>query len=175
MAVLGGARVGPDTVDLIGCVSPTERITTDGLNIAYHGTTTSIRPSLRRAVLARDDGCTIDGCTSAYRLEVHHITPVSQGGTHTADNLATLCWFHHHVAVHRRGMRIDPQSPPRRRRLLPARARTCGYRPPDPDPTPSPSSTPYTRPPTAPHPDPAADARAVRTSRPTQAQQTCRP
>ena len=134
VAVLAGARVGPDTVDLIECVSPTERITTNGLDIAYHGSTTNIRPSLRRAVLARDDGCTIDGCTSTYRLEVHHITPVSQGGDHTAENLTTLCWFHHHVAVHRRGMRIDPQSPPRRRRLLPPRARTCGYQPPEPDP-----------------------------------------
>ncbi|MDE0287387.1 MAG: HNH endonuclease signature motif containing protein, partial [bacterium] len=113
VAVLGGARVGPDTVDLIGCVGPTERITTDGLNITYHGTTSSIRPSLRRAVLARDDGCTIDGCTSAYRLEVHHIIPPSQGGNHTPENLATLCWFHHHVAVHRRGMRLGPpQKPP---------------------------------------------------------------
>ena len=134
ISVLGGARVGPDTVDLIGCVGSTERITTDGLNVILHGTTSSIRPSLRRAVLARDDGCTIDGCTSAYRLEVHHIIPTSQGGNHTPENLTTLCWWHHHVAVHRRGMRIDPQSPPRRRRLLPPRARTCGYQPPEPDP-----------------------------------------
>ena len=134
VAVLGGARVGPDTVDLIRCLGPTERITTDGLNVAHHGTTTTIRPSLRRAVLARDDGCTIDGCTSDYRLEVHHIVPLSQGGKHAADNLATLCWWHHHVAVHRRGMRIDPQSPPRRRRLKPPKTRTCGYQPPDPDP-----------------------------------------
>ena len=133
-AVLGGARVGPDTMDLIACVGPTERISTDGLNIVHHPTTTNTRPSLRRAVLARDNGCTIDGCTSDYRLEVHHITPTSQGGKHTPENLTTLCWWHHHVAVHRRGMHIDPQSPPRRRRLLPSRARTCGYRPPDPDP-----------------------------------------
>ena len=134
VAVLGGARVGPDVVDLIGCVSPIERITTDGQSIVHLPTTTNIRPSLRRAVLARDDGCTIDGCTSTYRLEVHHIIPVSRGGNHTPENVTTLCWFHHHVAVHRRGMRIDPQSPPRRRRLLPAAARRCGYQPPDPDP-----------------------------------------
>ena len=134
VAVLGGARVGPDTVDLIGCVGRTELIALSGHNITQHGSTSSIRPSLRRAVLARDDGCTIDGCTSDYRLEVHHIIPTSQGGNHTPENLATLCWFHHHVAVHRRGMRIDPQSPPRRRRLLPPRARTCGYQPPEPDP-----------------------------------------
>ena len=133
VAMLAGARVGPDTVDLVQCVGTTEVITVAGQNILQHRTTTSMRPSLRRAVLARDDGCTIDGCTSTYRLEVHHITPRSQGGTHTADNLTTLCWYHHHVAVHRRGMRIDPQSPPRRRRLLPPRG-ACGYQAPEPDP-----------------------------------------
>ena len=134
VAILAGARVGPDTVDLVQCVGTTEVITVAGQNILGHATTTSMRPSLRRAVLARDDGCTIDGCTSTYRLQAHHITPRSQGGTHTAENLTTLCWYHHHVAIHRRGMRIDPQSPPRRRRLLPPRARTCGYHSPEPDP-----------------------------------------
>ena len=128
-AVLAGARVGPDTVDLIQCVGRTEAITTDGHNIIHHGSTASIKPSLRRAALARDDGCTMDGCNSTYRLEVHHITPTSRGGDHTPHNLTTLCWWHHHMAIHRRGMRIDPQSPPRRRRLLPPRA-TCGYQPP---------------------------------------------
>ena len=133
VAVLAGARVGPDTVDLIQCVGRTEVITMAGQSIVHHGSVTNIRPSLRRAVLARDDGCTIDGCTSAYRLEVHHIVPRSQGGDHSPENLTTLCWWHHHVAVHRRGMRIDPQSPPRRRRLLPPRP-TCGYQPADTDP-----------------------------------------
>ena len=133
VAVLAGARVGPDTVDLIQCVGITEIITVAGQDIVHHASTTSMRPSLRRAVLARDDGCTIDGCTNNYRLEVHHIIPRSRGGTHTADNLTTLCWWHHHVAIHRRGMNIDPQSPPRRRRLQPPR-KTCGYQPPEPDP-----------------------------------------
>ncbi len=134
VAILAGARVGPDSVDLIQCVGTTEIITVSGQNILHHGTTTSMRPSLRRAVLARDDGCTIDGCTSTYRLEAHHITPRSQGGTNTAENLTTLCWWHHHIAVHRRGMRIDPQTPPRRRRLTPPRTRTCDHQPPEPDP-----------------------------------------
>ena len=132
-AVLAGARVGPDTVDLIQCVGRTEVITVAGQNIVQHGSVTAMRPSLRRAVLARDDGCTVDGCSSIYRLEVHHIVPRSRGGDHSPENLTTLCWWHHHVAVHRRGMRIDPQSPPKRRRLLPP-GRTCGYQPPDPDP-----------------------------------------
>ena len=133
VSVLAGGRVGPDTVDLIQCSGRVESITVTGQDITHHGSTSTIRPGLRRAVLARDEGCTIDGCSSSYRLEVHHILERSRGGDHSAENLTTLCWWHHHVAVHRRGMRIDPGSPPRRRRLLPNR-RTCGYRPPPPDP-----------------------------------------
>ena len=133
VAVLAGQRVGPDNVDLIRCSGRTELITLAGQDIIHHGSRTSIRPATRRAVLARDDGCTVDGCNSTYRLEVHHIIPVSKGGTHAPENLTTLCWWHHHVAVHRRGMRIDPQSPPQRRRLLPT-SRSCGYHPPAPDP-----------------------------------------
>lgn len=133
VAVLAGQRVGPDTVDLIRCAGRTEVVTMAGQDIIHHGSSASLRPAIRRAVLARDDGCTVDGCNSTYRLEVHHIIPVSGGGTHAPENLATLCWWHHHVAVHRRGMRIDPESPPQRRRLLPS-SRSCGYQPPAPNP-----------------------------------------
>ena len=132
-AVLASGRVGPNTIDLIQCTGRIETITVTGQNIVHHGSKSAIPPALRRAVLARDDGCTIDACTSAYRLEVHHIIPKSKGGDHTPENLTTLCWWHHHVAIHRQGMHIDPESPPRRRRLLPTR-RSCGYLPPEPDP-----------------------------------------
>ena len=133
VAMLAGARVGPDTVDLVRCVGVTEVITVAGQSILGHGTTTSMRPSLRRAVLARDDGCTIDGVHLHLPPRGPPHRPPIPSGTHAADNLTTLCWYHHHVAVHRRGMRIDPQSPPRRRRLLPPRG-VCGYQAPEPDP-----------------------------------------
>ncbi|MEX1280295.1 MAG: HNH endonuclease signature motif containing protein, partial [Acidimicrobiia bacterium] len=50
---------------------------------------------------------------------VHHLVPRAHGGPNEDWNLATLCWFHHHVVVHRRGFTIDRTSPPGRRRLLP--------------------------------------------------------
>ena len=78
-------------------------------------------PKVRRMVLSRDGACTIDGCPSRYRLEVHHIVPRGRGGTHDGENLATVCWWHHHVAIHGRGNRIDPDSPIARRRLIPDR------------------------------------------------------
>ena len=142
-AMLAGARVGPDTVDLIRCSGRTETITVAGQNVTHHGSTTNIRPPIRRAVLARDDGCTIDGCNSTYRLEVHHILERSKGGDHSPENLATLCWWHHHVAVHRQGMRIDPQTPiptPPQTAVTPPqnlRLPAAGIRPPHPGHTPS--------------------------------------
>ena len=126
-AVLGGARVGPDTIDLILCEGRIENVIASGQKVTTHRSISGIRPALRRAVLARDNGCTIAGCRSTYRLEVHHIVERSKGGDDSPENLTTLCWWHHHVAVHRQGMRIDPNSPPHRRRLLPAR-RPCRYR-----------------------------------------------
>ena len=130
--MLAGGRVGPHTIDLIGCSGRIETITVTGQKIVHHGSRSGIPPALRRAVLARDDGCTIDACNSVYRLEVHHIVPKSKGGDNATENLTTLCWWHHHVAIHRQGMQIDPQSPPRRRRLLPT-PNSCGHQPPEPD------------------------------------------
>ncbi len=71
-------------------------------------------------MLWRDQGqCSIEGCRSRYRLQPHHITPRAWGGNHDTDNLITLCWYHHHVAIHQMGFRIDPDSPTHRRRLIP--------------------------------------------------------
>ena len=69
----------------------------------------------------------IDSCRSSYRLQTHHVILRRDGGENAAENLATLCWYHHHIAIHRKGHRIDPDTPPHRRRLLPPRTWT-GYR-----------------------------------------------
>ena len=117
VSILAGPRVGPDTVDLVECQGRTEHITITPGGLTSGGISQQIRPGLRRAVLARDDGCVIDACRNTYRLEVHHVIPRSQGGTNQAGNLASLCWYHHHIAVHRNGLQLDPRSPPHRRRL----------------------------------------------------------
>jgi hypothetical protein len=120
VAIVGGPRVGPDTLDRILCEGSVEIVVDpgSGIPLAVGPTTRVIPPKVRRMVLARDGRCTVDGCTSRYRLEVHHIVPRSEGGTHDLENLTTLCWWHHHVAVHARGGRIDPESPPGRRRII---------------------------------------------------------
>ncbi|MDH3399257.1 MAG: DUF222 domain-containing protein, partial [Acidimicrobiia bacterium] len=116
-----GPRIGPLTLEEILCDGSVEILMsgTDGAPLTVGPTSRTVSPKLRRFILHRDGGaCTADGCRSRYRLQPHHIIPRSQGGTHDSDNLTTLCWFHHHVVIHRNGYRIDPDSPPQRRRFF---------------------------------------------------------
>ena len=116
-----GPRVGPLTLEEILCDGQVEILVTarDGTPLTVGPTARTIPPKLKRFILNRDGGaCTADGCRSRYRLQPHHILPKSHGGIHDPDNLTTLCWFHHHVVIHRDGFRIDPDSPPQRRRFL---------------------------------------------------------
>ena len=120
VTVEAGPRVGPDRIEAILCdgvIEVTAR-SEDGTPVNMGRRDRTIPPRLRRFILARDGGvCTIEGCISRYRLQPHHITPWSEGGTTDAENLTTLCWFHHHVVIHGRGYTINPTSPPHRRRL----------------------------------------------------------
>ncbi|MFZ0493620.1 MAG: HNH endonuclease [Acidimicrobiia bacterium] len=115
-----GPSVGPGALEEILCDSRIETILIHGATpLAVGRRTRVIGPALRRGILHRDGGaCTADGCTSRHRLEVHHIIPASAGGPTDPANLTTLCWFHHHVVIHGLGYRIDPDTPPHRRRFL---------------------------------------------------------
>jgi Domain of unknown function (DUF222)/HNH endonuclease len=126
VVVQAGPRVGPNTLEAIACDSIIEvtAATADGTPINLGRRSRVVSPQLRRFVIHRDGGaCTADGCDSRYRLQVHHVTPWAHGGSTDADNLTALCWYHHHVVIHGSGFRIDPVSPPRRRRFLPPRDR----------------------------------------------------
>ncbi len=126
VVITDGPRIGPDTLDRIMCEGSVEIIVDRGnaVPLAVGPTTRVVPPKMRRFILSRDGACTIGGCNSTYRLEVHHIIPRSRGGTHVPENLTTLCWWHHHVAIHGQGLYIDPESPPKRRRLIPPDSRS---------------------------------------------------
>ena len=130
--LFGGPRVGPQTVETVECEGRSEPVTIEAGQVVETGPTRRHVPKrLRRAVLARDRKCVIDSCQNSYRLQTHHVIPKRDGGPDTADNLATLCWYHHHIAIHRRGHQIDPNTPPHRRRLLPPRTWTQNRHPTD--------------------------------------------
>ena len=67
----------------------------------------SVPPSVRRKVLTRDGGrCVVPGCVHASFLDIHHIVPRAEGGTHHPDALVTLCSAHHR-ALHRGQLRVE--------------------------------------------------------------------
>jgi len=118
-----GPRVGPNTIDELLCTGTVQVIgLSDGRPVVTSDAARAIPPAVRHTVADRDGGCAIDGCTSRYRLQPHHIRERRHGGSHDPDNLTTVCWYHHHVAIHGQGFRIDPESPPLRRRLIRPRA-----------------------------------------------------
>jgi hypothetical protein len=115
-----GPRVGPNTLSEILCTGKIRVIMCgeDHRPIGVSDIGEAIPPAVRSFVLHRDQGqCQIDGCRSRYRLQPHHIRQRANGGDHDPDNLITLCWYHHHVAIHMMGMSLDFESPPHRRRL----------------------------------------------------------
>jgi hypothetical protein len=118
VAVAGGPRIGVAALEQILCAGRIEVTGIGATPLALGRTARVIPPRLRRFVLHRDGGCAADGCTSRYRLQAHHRVPYSQGGRTDADNLTTLCWYHHHVVVHGHGYRIDPRSSRSRLRFL---------------------------------------------------------
>jgi hypothetical protein len=117
-----GLRAGPNLLSELLCTGKVRIVFTgeDGKPMGGSDLSEAIPPALRSYIWWRDQGiCVIDGCRSRYRLQPHHIRHRSQGGTHNPENLALICWFHHHVAIHQLGFTIDPESPPQRRRLQP--------------------------------------------------------
>jgi 5-methylcytosine-specific restriction protein A len=98
--------VGRKALEGVICSSTAEviGIADDGHPLDLGRRTRTVSPGLRRFVLARDMGCTVEGCSSTYRLEIHHTIPWSQGGATDAEDLVSLCWYHHHVAIHRLGL-----------------------------------------------------------------------
>jgi 5-methylcytosine-specific restriction protein A len=115
-----GLRAGPNLLSEILCTGKVRIVFTgeNGQPMGASDLSEAIPPALRSYIWWRDQGiCVIDGCRSRYRLQPHHIRHRSQGGTHHPENLALICWFHHHIAIHQLGYTIDPDTPPQRRRL----------------------------------------------------------
>ena len=106
-----GPRVGPDTLEELLCTGTAAIVgLKDAKPVITSRRSRTIPRSVRDYVLWRDGGCVARGCNSRRLLQPHHVVPWSHGGTHDPDGLKTLCWYHHHVVVHRRGMRIVPQE-----------------------------------------------------------------
>jgi hypothetical protein len=69
------------------------------------GWSENVPAGIRNAVMIRDQHCRwAGGCLQpAAACEVHHTKPKSRGGKTSVKDCLLLCWYHHHVAVHREG------------------------------------------------------------------------
>ena len=99
---------------------------------AYSTSQRLFTPAQRRAMAARDQGCSIPGCTvPAAWCQAAHIHPYATGGPTTVDNGTLLCGDHHRRFDNDNGWRcvmidgiphwipppwIDPTQTPRRNR-----------------------------------------------------------
>jgi hypothetical protein len=88
-------EIPQSTVDRAMCDAVVLGRVDDGANEPPDTSVTVSAPT-RRAVLARDHHrCSIPGCTMWVYVDVHHIDPRAQGGSHAMMNLVTLCTLHH--------------------------------------------------------------------------------
>jgi hypothetical protein len=72
------------------------------LDIGYAET---VPAGIRRAVILRDRHCQWAGrCNQpAAACEVHHVKHKANGGKTSLRDCVLLCWFHHHIVIHRWG------------------------------------------------------------------------
>jgi hypothetical protein len=67
-----------------------------------------VPPHLRRLVILRDRHCAFPGCRQEPAdCQAHHIVPRAKGGVTALHNLILLCSFHHLIAIHRWGWKIQ--------------------------------------------------------------------
>ena len=89
----------------------------------------TVSTPLRRALYARDRGCTFPGCCRKRYVDGHHLKHWINGGETTPDNMTLLC-THHHRMLHEGGFSIVKEADDTLR-FITADGRTiprCGYR-----------------------------------------------
>jgi len=70
-----------------------------------YGMARDIPDHIRKAVALRDQHCQWPGgCDRPWwQCEPHHVLPRANGGRTSIQNLRMMCYFHHHVLIHREG------------------------------------------------------------------------
>ncbi|WP_188726205.1 HNH endonuclease signature motif containing protein [Pseudoclavibacter endophyticus] len=92
----------------IACTGVTQRLLQDrnGRILALGTSDRVFNAHQRRAILHRDGGCIIPGCTvPSTWCEIHHVHEHAAGGATHTDNGVALCW-HHHRTLDTSGWRV---------------------------------------------------------------------
>lgn len=118
-AVDGGPILDTDTAMRLACdtaITPLRIGRGEKLDVGRSRRT--IPSAIRRAVTARDHGCTFPGCGRTRGLQCHHVRFWAKGGTTAVKNLVLTC-RRHHRAVHHDGFNVT----------LPANGKAQWFRP----------------------------------------------
>jgi hypothetical protein len=106
-AIADGPGISPETARRLACDSSVVAIRErDGAAIGVGRRSRSIPPSVRRALVARDDRCQFPGCERHRFVDAHHIVHWARGGETELANLVLLC-RHHHRLVHEGGYSLS--------------------------------------------------------------------
>ncbi|MEK7253056.1 MAG: HNH endonuclease signature motif containing protein, partial [Actinomycetota bacterium] len=94
-----GSVITPEAARRIACDATITEIARDGNSVLDVGRANrSIPATIRRALIARDGGCTHPGCDRPHRwCDAHHIVHWADGGPTSLDNLRLLCRQHHRM------------------------------------------------------------------------------
>jgi hypothetical protein len=92
-------RVTPEVVAMAACdATHIGRVPRrgEGTHVGPTRASQTIPPRVRRLVRRRDhEACVVPGCRCRVFVDVHHLDPRAEGGSHDPDNLSTLCAAHH--------------------------------------------------------------------------------
>jgi hypothetical protein len=123
-----------ETIRRLSCDGSVVKVVEDrnGVPLDVGRKTRTVPRALKRALVARDRGCTFPGCLRTHYLDAHHIDHWSKGGETTERNLTLLCTQHHRLLHEGRfsiGRDVDGELYFARHdgRVIPR----CGYRPED--------------------------------------------
>ena len=94
-----GPAIATETARRLACDASVIRILENarGEPLDVGRKTRTIPPAIRRALIARDQGCRFPGCTFKRYVDGHHVTHWADGGETRLSDLVTLCRFHHRL------------------------------------------------------------------------------
>jgi hypothetical protein len=101
--------IHPRDIERLLCDSSISRVVTgpDSLPLDVGRTRRTVPPALRRAVVARDQGCRFPRCNRPPGwCDAHHTTHWKDGGRTELDSLILFC-DHHHRVVHQAGWIVE--------------------------------------------------------------------
>jgi hypothetical protein len=109
-AQLADYYLTPDAARRLACDAGIHRmITLSGSAVIDYGQQTrAVSDNLWSVLVQRDGGCRFPGCEIPPEMcDAHHAEHWADGGDTCQDNLALLCWFHHHV-MHEQHWSLEP-------------------------------------------------------------------